>query len=248
MTGPFARGSLRVLEQRRAGALLVAAVVQLADELVDEVAAVGEDQDAAGARGLDEADRGDRLAGAGRVLEPEAARGARVLRLLGELLASSSSSSLGGRVPVDRLVVLGDLLVALELLLAGGQLLDRRLAVPVRTVPLAVLALGEQRDQGAGQRVDLVRVERRAVGEVRLVVGEQPLEAEHQRVLAPPLDRGLLAPRLDLGQRVVERAPAGRALRPARPRAILALVHERLERELLGAAEVLVADRRLRRY
>ena len=38
---------------------------------------MGEDQDAAGARGLDEAERGDRLAGAGRVLEPEAAVGVR---------------------------------------------------------------------------------------------------------------------------------------------------------------------------
>ena len=64
----------------------VAAVAQLAEELVDEVAAVGEDQDAAGARGLDEAQRGDRLAGARRVLEPEALGGVGVLGLLGELL------------------------------------------------------------------------------------------------------------------------------------------------------------------
>ena len=38
---------------------------------------MGEDQDPAGARGLDEAERGDGLAGAGGVLEPEAPRGAR---------------------------------------------------------------------------------------------------------------------------------------------------------------------------
>ena len=43
-------GVVAVAEQRRAQALLVAAVGDLADELVDEVAAVGEDQDAAGAR------------------------------------------------------------------------------------------------------------------------------------------------------------------------------------------------------
>src|SRR6185436_16498140 len=61
-----------VAEQRRGDARRVAAVTQLAVELVDQVAAVGEDQDAAGPRRLDEADRGDRLAGAGRVLEPEA--------------------------------------------------------------------------------------------------------------------------------------------------------------------------------
>ena len=67
------------VEQRRRLAVAVAAVVQLAEELVDEVAAVGEDQDAAGARGLDEAHRGDGLAGAGRVLEPEALVGVGVV-------------------------------------------------------------------------------------------------------------------------------------------------------------------------
>ena len=77
-------GVVGAVEQRRREALLVAAVGDLADELVDEVAAVGEDQDAAGARGVDEADRGDRLAGAGRVLEPEAPVGARVLGRLGD--------------------------------------------------------------------------------------------------------------------------------------------------------------------
>ena len=65
-------GRVLVPEQRGGDALRVAAVAQLAVELVDEVAAVGEDQHAAGARGLDEADGGDGLAGAGRVLEPEA--------------------------------------------------------------------------------------------------------------------------------------------------------------------------------
>ena len=48
-------------------------------ELVDEVAAVGEDEDAAGPRRLDEAERGDALAGAGGVLEPEPAGGVRIL-------------------------------------------------------------------------------------------------------------------------------------------------------------------------
>src|SRR5581483_5993842 len=79
-------GPVLPLEQRRRDALLVAAVAQLAEELVDEVAAVGQDQDAAGARGLDEAERGDGLAGPGRVLEPEALGGVGVLGLLAELL------------------------------------------------------------------------------------------------------------------------------------------------------------------
>jgi hypothetical protein len=67
---------------------------------------VGEDQDAAGARRVDEADGGDRLAGAGRVLEPEAAVGARVL----------------GSVLDDLLVVLGGLLGPVLGLLVGGEL------------------------------------------------------------------------------------------------------------------------------
>ena len=46
-------GVVAAVEQRRAQPFLVAAVGDLADELVDEVAAMGEDEDAAGARGLD---------------------------------------------------------------------------------------------------------------------------------------------------------------------------------------------------
>ena len=67
------------IEEGRREAVGVAAVRDLADELVDEVAAVGEDQDPAGAGGLDEADRGNGLAGAGGVLEPEAAARPRIL-------------------------------------------------------------------------------------------------------------------------------------------------------------------------
>ena len=85
LDGDRAVGGVLPVEQRPADALAVAAVAQLAVELVDEVAAVGEDQDAAGARGLDEAERGDRLAGAGRVLEPEALGRVGVLGLLGQL-------------------------------------------------------------------------------------------------------------------------------------------------------------------
>src|SRR5436190_106974 len=74
---------------------------QLAVELVDEVAAVREDQDAAGARGIHEAERRHGLAGARRVLEPEALGGVRVLRRLGQLLALVAAVRL---VPVHRLV------------------------------------------------------------------------------------------------------------------------------------------------
>ena len=79
-------GALAV-EQRGRAPFGVAAVLQLVDELIDEVAAVGEDQDAAGAGRLDEAHRGDGLAGARRVLEPEALVGVGVVeRLLVDVL------------------------------------------------------------------------------------------------------------------------------------------------------------------
>ena len=101
-------GVIAVAQQRRAQALLVAAVRDLADELFDQIAAVGEDQHPAGAGGVDEADRGDGLAGAGRVLEPEAPRGARVLRRLGDGLL---------------VVVLDRRFLPVLRLLVGGQLL-----------------------------------------------------------------------------------------------------------------------------
>ena len=71
-----------------------------------------------------------------------------------------------------------------------------------RALPLRALrpiwSSAVERDQRAGQGVDLVGVQRRAVGQVRLLLREQPLEAEHQRVVAPPLERGLVAARVDL--------------------------------------------------
>ena len=113
--GTARRRLVAVLEQRRPDALLVAAVAQLAQELVDQVAAVGEDQDAAGARGLDEAHRGHGLAGAGGVLEPEAAGGARVLAAA-SAAASSSASSAGSQSSGSSSA---SVLVALDLVLAG---------------------------------------------------------------------------------------------------------------------------------
>ena len=81
---------------------------------------MGEDQDAAGPRGLDEADGGDRLAGAGRMLEPESAARVGVVDGLGDDIFL---------VGVDRLLVpvLG-LLVLLERVVLVG---DRRVAVAV---------------------------------------------------------------------------------------------------------------------
>ena len=85
LDGDRAVGGVLAVEQRPGDAIAVAAVAQLAVELVDEVATMGEDQHAAGAAGLDEAERGDRLAGAGRVLKPEALGGVGILGLLGKL-------------------------------------------------------------------------------------------------------------------------------------------------------------------
>ena len=130
MTGPLA-ASLPS-SSGAADAVAVAAVAQLAVELVDEVAAVGEDQHAAGARGLDEPERGDRLAGAGRVLEPEAAVGVGVLR---------------GLVELDVLVEL----VALVLPVLGLLVL----VVAVGVVELGLLLAGDRRRReltGGGRR------------------------------------------------------------------------------------------------
>ncbi len=50
-----------------------------------------------------------------------------------------------------------------------------------------------------------------AVDEVRLLLGEDPLEPEQQRELPAPLHRGLLVARVDLDEGSVERPAAWRA-------------------------------------
>ena len=99
------------------------------------------------------------------------------------------------------------------------------------------LRLGEQRRQRAGQGVDLMRVQRRAVGELGLVVGEHALEAEHERVAPPPARRGDLLAGVDLPQRGVERAAPGGSGRERVLRGFTC-VHEGLARELLRALDV----------
>ena len=132
---------------------------------------MGEDQDAAGARRLDEAQRGDRLAGAGGVLEPEALGRRWGPRAARRSWASSSSSRLvlpvrgssSGRRPPRRLVLL-----ARDRRRGQLRRLDGRRH---RAVAVAVaLRLGEQRGQRSRQRVDLVGGQHGAVGEVRLVL------------------------------------------------------------------------------
>ncbi|KKK53439.1 hypothetical protein LCGC14_3094780, partial [marine sediment metagenome] len=76
-------------EQRPRDAIRITAVTQLPEKLIDEVAAVRENQGAARTRCLDEAERSHRLAGPGRMLEPEAPFRARVLRSVGDIISES---------------------------------------------------------------------------------------------------------------------------------------------------------------
>ena len=178
---------------------------------------MGEDQDPAGARRLDEPDGGDGLARARRVLEPEATRRAGVLRRFGDQVLVVIRRLVG---PVLRLLVGLELVV--EVFVLAGAVLGLRLggrrARAVRSAgPVAVavlrslLDLGHERGKSSRQGVHLVVVQLGAVEERRRLHLEDALEAEHQRVLAPPLGRGLLVALLDLGERVVERAPARRS-------------------------------------
>ncbi len=183
---------------------------------------MGEDQDAAGPRGLDEADRGDRLAGAGRVLEPEAALGAGVLgRLLDRAprrpRARPPSPAAPRRAPAARRRP--RLRRPSPLAAAGlrGRRRPRRgavaapLAAPLRR-PLAAVCCSAISSASVPESASTwCAVELGAVAQLRRLVGEQPLEPEQQREVLAPLDRGRLGARVDLGQRGVERAAAGRA-------------------------------------
>ena len=114
-------------------------------------------------------------------------------------------------------------------------------------LPFAVAAdqeLGLERDQRAGEGIDLVGGERRAVREVRLVLREQPLEA---RASASNSRRhsteGSLRPCVDLLQRGVERG-AARAVLRERGGGVLSFEYERFAREFLGALQVIAGNRR----
>ena len=175
------------LQQRPADALGVAAVAQLAVELVDEVAPVGEDQHAAGLRGLDEAERRDRLARAGRVLEPEALGRVGVLGLLAERLLPSSSSTQSRGSSSDlglarRALVLGSsssassssvvLLVLVLVLLVGRGALDRAELVVLLVLVVLVLVLLVLVGSSLASSCLGVAPRRRAVGRDVLVGAE----------------------------------------------------------------------------
>src|SRR5262249_16917496 len=108
LDGDGAVGGVAAVEQRRVDAVAISALAKLAVELVAEVAAVGQDADAAGARRLDEPQRRTRLAGPGGVLEPEPAVRVGILRLLPDL---DVLVEFGVRLPVDRLLVVAGAVV-----------------------------------------------------------------------------------------------------------------------------------------
>ena len=248
LDGDRAVGVVGAVEQRRREPLLVAAVGDLADELVDEVAAVGEDQDAAGARGLDEADRGDRLAGAGRVLEPEApARrpGPRAPRRRSSASASASGSSQSWGSSSGASTSSSSELGARRCRSRPRPLVGRSTSRPLprplrRAVALRALELGDDRGQRSGERVDLVLVELGAVEQLAACSSEQPLEPEQQRVVAAPLERRRLGAGVELGERGVDRPPARGAGREVGDR--LALEQDRLAGELPHPIEVGLAQ------
>ena len=119
-------------------------------------------------------------------------------------------------------------------------------AVPVR--PCFLLMRGDQLGEHARERIDLMTPELSARCKVRAFLGEHAFETEHQAVLHFPVRGGRPAAALDLGQRVVERAPA-RRLGRENFGGVFALSDEGLARPGFGSEGVgHQAVRRLRRY
>jgi hypothetical protein len=94
-------------------------------------------------------------------------------------------------------------LVAVGLRLAVAAVLPR--------FALRALQLRGHRGESPGKRVDLVVVELGAVEKLRLVLRQQALEPEQQRVVAAPLHRRRLGVLADLRESRLNRAQAGGA-------------------------------------
>ena len=214
--GVVARRLLAALD-RRDDPVAVALLAELAVELGDEQAAVREDEDADGARGLDEARGGDRLARRGRMAKAEAPNGARI-GLLGDAVLGLG---LDVELCLDRLAVL----LHLDL----GELLGRDGAVAVQGLQEAFLVGGDQLGEHSRQRVDLVAAKLRSGGEPRRTLAEHALEPEHEPEPRSPLRGRAALALLDLFQRRVER-DAPRGLRRENPCGIFAFAQERLAR------------------
>ena len=166
--------------------------------------------------------------------------------------ATISSSSVLRLLPVLRLLVRGEHLVLVVELGDRGAVVrssPRRRRAPLAVAPLrplglavlvGLLDLGDDRRQRAGERVDLVLVELGAVEQLRRLVGQQALEAEQQRVVAPPLERGRLGAGVELGEGGVDRQAAGGARRQLGDR--LVREQDRLAGELPRPIEVGLAQ------
>ena len=180
---------LAALLDRRREPVAVPLGLELAVELRDEQAAVREDQDAERPRRLDEAGGRDGLPGSGRMAEAVAALRTRVF-LEHEL----------------RLLVLR-LLLELEVVFLLLRL-DLRQDCAVAVQLGLLLVRRDQLRQHSRQRVDLVPPQLGSGGEARRLVGQDPLEPEHQAVAHLPARRRALAAGLHLAERVVECATA----------------------------------------
>ncbi len=240
------RRRLVLAEQRRRDALPVAAVGQLADELVDEVAAVGEDQHAAGARRLDEAERGDGLAGAGRVLEPEAAGGVGVVGDSRRRAASSSASSRSSQSSGSSSSAISSSpssSTSPEGSSSTGSSAPRRRRRPCRS-----RSPPSRPRRPAPRRVSAISVPDRAstwcadsdgaVDELRLVLGEQRARgrASASSSAATRATARRAPPSISASASSSARPPGVPAA--STTAGVLALVDEGLERELLGALYV----------
>ena len=200
-------------------ALAVAFGRQIAAELVDEKAAMGEDQHPEMAGRLDEPRRCDGLPGRGRVAEAIAAGRPRILAGDGRLF----------ELLLDELGIL----LVLELAFLD-ELRDAAVGRAVAVLLGASLGRGDQLGEHPGERVDLMPAEGGAGGGRRTLGREHPLEAEHQAVADLPAGRRRAVARVDLLDRVAEREAPCRARRE-RDLRVLARVQERLAEPALGA-------------
>jgi hypothetical protein len=153
-------------------------------------------------------------------------------------MAEPEPADRAGILPRRQLLVMlvallvDDVLFLLVLLVF--DLLDECQAVAVRSVLVFLLVVGDQLGQHPRERVDLVTAERRAGGEVRLGIGEHPLEPEHEPKTDLPARRRSPAAGVDFRDCLVERPPARRSGRE-HLRRVLVVAQERLARPRLGA-------------
>ncbi|CAB4936601.1 unannotated protein [freshwater metagenome] len=132
-------------------------------------------------------------------------------------------------------------LVVRRLVVLEGQ--EQRVAVARAHAARAPLRVGQERRVGARERVDLVRVERRAVGQHRRLGVQRAVQAQEERPATAPLLRGHRAAGLELRAGELERVPADGARREDVV-GVLALQDERLVGERRDPGDLrLVRDR-----